>query len=144
MGLSRRAYAALRGVHESAVRKAIATGRITTEADGTIDAAKADAMWDASTDPAKQRGAHARDLGRGTAAATRAVAGTKAVPRQAFAAVAETLTEAGADPGAAAGDGGEAIGLKAGHRGGLSGHRKPPFQGVADIAETARRASPNH
>jgi hypothetical protein len=50
MGLSRRAYAALRGVHESAVRKAIASGRITTEADGTIDAAKADAMWDASTD----------------------------------------------------------------------------------------------
>jgi hypothetical protein len=42
MGLSRRAYAALREVHESAVRKAIATGRITTEADGTIDAAKAD------------------------------------------------------------------------------------------------------
>jgi len=78
-GLSRRAYAALRGVHESAVRKAIASGRITTEADGTIDAAMADAMWDASTDPAKQRGAHARDLGRGTAAATRAVAGTKAV-----------------------------------------------------------------
>jgi hypothetical protein len=31
MGMSRRAYAALRGVHESAVRKAIATGRITTE-----------------------------------------------------------------------------------------------------------------
>lgn len=30
MGLSRRAYAALRGVHESAVRKAIATGRIMT------------------------------------------------------------------------------------------------------------------
>jgi len=47
MGLSRRAYAALRGVHESAVRKAIATGRITTEADGKINAAKADAMWDA-------------------------------------------------------------------------------------------------
>lgn len=113
MGLSRRAYAALRGVHESAVRKAIASGRITTEADGTIDATKADAMWDASTDPAKQRGAHARDLGRGTAAATRAVAGTKAVPRHAFAAVAETLTEAGADPGAAAGDGGEVSFVKA-------------------------------
>jgi len=93
--------------------QAIASGRITTEADGTIDAAKADAMWDASTDPAKQRGAHARDLGGGTAAATRAVAGTKAVPRQAFAAVAETLTEAGADPGAAAGDGGEVSFVKA-------------------------------
>jgi hypothetical protein len=44
MGLSRRAYAALRGVHESAVRKAIATGRIALETDGTIDAAKTDAM----------------------------------------------------------------------------------------------------
>lgn len=53
MGLSRRAYAALRGVHESAVRKAIASGRITTEADGTIDAAKADAMGDSSTDPSQ-------------------------------------------------------------------------------------------
>ena len=68
MGLSRRACATLRGVHESSVRKAIASGRITTEADGTIDAAKADAMCDASTDPAKQRGAHARVLGRGMAA----------------------------------------------------------------------------
>ena len=86
MWLSRRAYAALRGVQESAVRRAIAPGRITLEADGTTDAARADAMWDASTDPAKQRGAHARDLGRGTAAVTRAVAGTKGVPRQAFAA----------------------------------------------------------
>ena len=53
MGLSRCAYAALRGVQMRAVRKAIATGRITLEADGTIDAAKANAMWDASTDPAK-------------------------------------------------------------------------------------------
>ena len=103
MGLSRRAYASLGGVHESAVRKAIATGRITTEADGTIDAAKADALWHPSTNPAKQRGADARDLGRGTASATRAVACTNAVPLQAFAAVVETLTEDGAD----AGDGGE-------------------------------------
>jgi hypothetical protein len=85
----------LRGVHESAVRKAIATRRITTEADGTIDAAKADAMWDASTDPA----AHARDLGRGTVAATRAVAGTKAVPGQTLGAGAQTLTQPEANSG---------------------------------------------
>lgn len=52
MGLSRRAYAALCGVQMRAVRKAIATGRITTEADGTIDAAKADAMRRASASPA--------------------------------------------------------------------------------------------
>lgn len=31
MGLSQRAYAALRGVHESAVHEASATGWITTE-----------------------------------------------------------------------------------------------------------------
>ena len=83
------------GVHKGAVRKAIAMGRITTEADGTIDAASADAMWDASTDPT----ARARDLGRGTAAATRTVAGTKAVPRQALAAVAQTLTQTEANSG---------------------------------------------
>jgi len=51
------------------------------------------------TDPAKQRGAHARDLGRGTAAATREVAGTKAVPRQALAAVAQSLTQTEANSG---------------------------------------------
>ena len=68
MGLSRRAYAALRGVQMRAVRKAIAwcqiMRQITIEADGPIDAAKANAMWDASTVPGKQRGAYARDLGR--------------------------------------------------------------------------------
>ena len=37
MGVSRRSYAAQRGVSEAAVRKAIATGRITTLPDGTID-----------------------------------------------------------------------------------------------------------
>ena len=36
MGLSGRTYAAHRGVPEAAVRKAIATGRITTLADGTL------------------------------------------------------------------------------------------------------------
>lgn len=82
MGLSRRAYAALGGVHEGAVRKAIATGRITTEADGTIDAAKADAMWNAFTDPAKQRGAHARLLGRGEVALSKALAAANAIPRE--------------------------------------------------------------
>ncbi len=99
MGVSRRAYAALRGVSEAAVRKALATGRIAAEPDGTIDPIRADLMWDAATDPAKQRGVHARDLGRDTAAALRIAAGTKPVPRQAFAAVADTLTEAGADLG---------------------------------------------
>ncbi len=96
MGLSRRQYAAHRGCSESAVRKAIATGRITPEADGSIDPAKADAQWDAQTDPARQRGAHARALGTRMAATTRAA--TKAVPQAAIRAVAETLQEAGAEP----------------------------------------------
>lgn len=43
MGISIRAYARQRGVSDAAVRKAIKTGRITTEPDGTIDPAKADA-----------------------------------------------------------------------------------------------------
>jgi hypothetical protein len=60
MGVSRRSYAAQRGVSEAAVRKAIATGRITTLPDGTIDPDRADAEWGAQTDPAKQRGLHAR------------------------------------------------------------------------------------
>jgi hypothetical protein len=85
----------LRGLQECALRTAIATGQIKAEADNTIDAAKADAMWDASTDPTKLRCTYARGLGRGTAARATAVA---VFLRLAFAAVAETLTEAGADP----------------------------------------------
>ena len=67
-------------------------------------AAKADRQWDAATDPAKQRGVHARQLGadtaRGTATAKAAI-GMKPVPRAAITAVNETLSEAGA-PGEAA------------------------------------------
>ena len=59
MGVSRRSYAAQRGVSEAAVRKAIATGRITTMPEGKIDSAKADPEWRAQTDPAKQLGPHA-------------------------------------------------------------------------------------
>jgi hypothetical protein len=68
MGVSRRSYAAQRGVSEAAVRKAIATGRITTLPDGTIDPDRADAEWGAQTDPAKQPGQHARQIGAETAA----------------------------------------------------------------------------
>jgi hypothetical protein len=42
-------------VSDTAVRKAIKVGRIATEADGTIDSAKADAQWASNTDPALQR-----------------------------------------------------------------------------------------
>jgi len=59
MGLSIRAYARHRGVTESAVRKAIATGRITPQVDGLIDADSADAQWARNTAPPR-RGAGAR------------------------------------------------------------------------------------
>ncbi len=51
--LSRRKYAAHRGCNESAVRKAIARGRITLTEDGRIDPARADREWAAHTDPAR-------------------------------------------------------------------------------------------
>lgn len=53
MGLSVRAYAKVRGVSHVAVLKAVKAGRITLEADGTIDSAKADASWQRSTDPGR-------------------------------------------------------------------------------------------
>jgi hypothetical protein len=48
-GVSRRGYARLRGCSETAVRKALAQGRIDLEPDGTIDPEKADHQWAAST-----------------------------------------------------------------------------------------------
>lgn len=103
MGMSRRQYAAHRGVSHTAVGKAIATGRITTEADGTIDPVKADRQWDAQTDPAKQRGPNAQAMGAATAAGTARASATKPVPRSAIEAVSETLREAGAEPDPTAG-----------------------------------------
>ena len=45
MGVSLREYARRRGVTEGAVRKAVKTGRITPEPDGSIDVEKADKEW---------------------------------------------------------------------------------------------------
>lgn len=105
MGLSRREYAKYRGVSESAVRKAIGSGRISVLEDGTIDPVAADAQWDTQTDPAKQRGAHARTQGAEIAAGTaRAQGATKPVPKSAIQAVNDTLDEAGEAP-APAGEG---------------------------------------
>lgn len=92
MGVSRRQYAVLRGVSETAVRKAISSGRIRVEQDGTIDVDKANASWDRQTDPAKQRGFGEQELAAQTRAAMRPV------PRAAIDAVADTLRESGADP----------------------------------------------
>ena len=49
------AYARHRGVSHVAVLKAIKTGRIAKETDGTIDPAKADAAWERNTNQAQQR-----------------------------------------------------------------------------------------
>jgi len=91
MGLSRRAYARHRGVAENAVRKAITSGRITLEPDGTIDPEKADRDWAARTDPAQQRGAHAPSAPK----PPREPVHDKAVPRAAVDAVQKTLRESG-------------------------------------------------
>jgi hypothetical protein len=78
MGLSIRAYARHRGVTDTAVHKAIRAGRITPDADGSIDADKADAQW-ARNSAAPHAGTQSRpprvpvpetvDAGRDTGAA---------------------------------------------------------------------------
>jgi hypothetical protein len=50
MGISIRAYARHRGVTDTAVHKAIRSGRITPQSDGTIDPARADQEWARNTD----------------------------------------------------------------------------------------------
>jgi hypothetical protein len=55
MGLSIRAYARRRGVSHVAVLRAIKQGRVTLEPDGTVDAAKADASWERSSDPGRRK-----------------------------------------------------------------------------------------
>ncbi len=55
MKLSIAAYARHRGVSHVAVLKAIKSGRIEKETDGTIDATKADAAWSRNTNKAQQR-----------------------------------------------------------------------------------------
>ncbi len=54
-GLTIRGYARHRGVSHTAVRKALATGRITAGAEGRIDAAAADQQWETSTNLSKPR-----------------------------------------------------------------------------------------
>ncbi|MBF0308115.1 MAG: hypothetical protein HQL56_01115 [Magnetococcales bacterium] len=55
MGMSIRAYAIRRGVSHTAVRKALSSGRITAEPDGTLDPDKCDAAWAANTNQAQTR-----------------------------------------------------------------------------------------
>jgi hypothetical protein len=53
MGLSARAYARRRKVAHVTVLRAIKSGRIPVNADGSIDPAKADAAWDGGADPGR-------------------------------------------------------------------------------------------
>ncbi len=55
VGLSIRAYARQRGVSHVAVLRGVKQGRITLEPDGTVDAAKADASWERSSDPGRRK-----------------------------------------------------------------------------------------
>ena len=66
MGISIRAYAKLRGVSDAAVRKAIAAGRISKLADGTIDPKTADREWDSNSDPAQKPAVEAVSSGTGS------------------------------------------------------------------------------
>ena len=100
MGLSRRAYARHRGVAENAVRKAIASGRIELEPDGTIDPVRADLAWAKRTDPAQQRTQTGKAPGTSAAQAktqrpARSAEAVKPVPTPAVEAVRHTLREAG-------------------------------------------------
>jgi hypothetical protein len=96
MGLSIRAYARLRGVSHSAVRKAILSGRIPAEPDGTIDPAKADAAWESSTDPGKAKGKASAPKDK-----SRAPEKLRPVPDAAIGSVRETLKEQGLPSGGA-------------------------------------------
>ncbi len=71
--MSMRAYARYRGISDGAVRKAIQTGRITANADGSIDVDRANEQWRLNTDASQQRGEH------------------RPVPNEAIASVRETL-----------------------------------------------------
>jgi hypothetical protein len=55
MGLSIRAYARQRGISHVAVLRAIKQGRVILEPDGTVDAAKANASWERSSDPGRRK-----------------------------------------------------------------------------------------
>lgn len=109
MGLSIRGYAehrralGLLGASHTAVRKAIASGRIQPLEDGTIDPALADAQWARQTDPSQQREAASHEAAVDSARETAARPGQRAVPQAAIDAVQETVAETGQDPDPAAG-----------------------------------------
>jgi hypothetical protein len=90
MGLSIRAYARHRGVSHVAVKKAIDSGRITPEADGTLDPARADAEWARNTVPVRQAAKV------GTAVKPAAAESPRARPQESPEAAAPALSTGGA------------------------------------------------
>ena len=110
MGISIRAYAAHRserglpGGSHTAVRKAIQSGRITQEPDGSIDPGRADAQWAGQTDPSRQRGAASVTAAvRAAQATAQRGPASRPVPQSAIDAVHETIAETGQDPDPGAG-----------------------------------------
>lgn len=89
MGLTRRGYARLRGCSEKLVRRALASGRIRLEVDGSIDPKRADAAW-----PKPGPDAPARACANG-----RPKQALRPVSKQAVDAVRDTLAEAGEQVG---------------------------------------------
>jgi pyruvate/2-oxoglutarate dehydrogenase complex dihydrolipoamide acyltransferase (E2) component len=81
---SNRKLAEALGVSETAVRKTLAAGRISREADGGFDIAKIKRQWAGNTDAAQQRPA--------------AKAGQRPVPAAALESVRETLPDQGKEP----------------------------------------------
>ena len=115
MGLSQRQYAAHRGVSHTAVAKALATGRISAEPDGSIDPVKADravGRRDRSGQAARRPCPAARGEDRARHRRGEGRLGTKPVPQAAIKAVNETLSEAGTDAPADA-EGGQVSFLRA-------------------------------
>ena len=94
MGLSIRAYARHRGVSHVAGHKALKAGRITAEADGTIDPDKADAAWERASDPARKK-ADNPSPAKPAPPPSPATEKLEPVPEAAVGSVRETLKEQG-------------------------------------------------
>ena len=85
---SNRKLAQALGVSETAVRKALAAGRISRDPDGGFDVARVKRQWAGNTDAAQQR------------PAAKATPNLRPVPAAALASVRETLRESGDPHGA--------------------------------------------
>jgi DNA primase len=85
---SNRKLAEALGVSETAVRKALAAGRISRDADGGFDIARVKRQWAVNTEAAQQR------------PAAKANPNLRPVPAAALASVRETLSESGDPHGA--------------------------------------------